>query len=144
MSKQQTNLKGMTTFREKTARINTGRQKELDIARGLAVIFMILIHIVMNLMFVAFVGAWLGICYGISNILPASVMGVMKKFSTNVTVIYVIQYILIIYIQVLIVGETVFSAPIVRGIAAVYTLAAYWGAVAYKKLIATQKAKRTA
>ena len=90
--------------------------------------------IMMNIMYVAFVLAWLGICYFISTILPKLMSDVLKKFSTNVTVIYVMQYILIIYIQVLITGETVFSAPIILGITVLYTVIAYYGAIAYKDI----------
>lgn len=97
--------------------------------------------ILMNVMYVAFVLAWLGVCFFISAILPELLSNVLKRFSTNVTVIYVMQYILIIYIQVLVTGETVFSAPIVLGITVLYTVIAYYGAIAYKKYTAKRTTK---
>lgn len=75
--------------------------------------------ITMNLMYVAFVVGWLGFCYLMASIIPDSLTNILKTFSANVTVIYVIQYILIIYVQVLITDETVFTAPVVLGITTV-------------------------
>ena len=90
-------------------------------------------------MYVSFVLSWLGICYFINSILPESIRNVMKKFSSNVTVIYVIQYILIIYVQVLICQETYFNAAIVIGFTVLYTVIAYFGAILYKKFLAKKE-----
>ena len=96
-------------------------------------------NIFMNVMYVSFVLSWLGLCYFINSILPESIRNVMKKFSSNVTVIYVIQYILIIYVQVLICQETYFNAAIVIGFTVLYTVIAYFGAILYKKFLAKKE-----
>ena len=92
-------------------------------------------------MFVAFVFFWLGICYAVSCFIPKLPSAVLQTFSSNVTPIYVCQYIFILYIQILIVGENTFNVPITLLFFAVYTVLSYYMAKAYKKFRKRNKAK---
>lgn len=97
-------------------------------------------NIFFNIMFIGFVFLWLGICYAIYHILAKPVMKVLEKFSSNVTIIYVCQYILIIYIEVLAFGdEAELNVPFTLLLFIAYTAIAYFASIGYKKLI---KAKR--
>ena len=53
----------------------------------------------------AFALAWFAICYFVSKIIPEGIMDYLKNLSRNITKIYVLQYILIIYSYEFIVGE---------------------------------------
>ena len=58
-----------------------------------------------NVCLLAFVFGWLSICYLISMFIPEGIMAYFIKLSRNITKIYVVQYILIIYTYVFIAGE---------------------------------------
>lgn len=100
-------------------------------------------NIFFNIMFLGFVFMWLGICYAIYHILAKPIMKVLEKFSSNVTVIYVCQYVLIIYIEVLAFGdEAELNAPLTLALAAVYVVISYFAAKFYKSLKAKKKAQK--
>lgn len=58
-----------------------------------------------NICFLAFVFGWLSICYLISLYIPKGILAYLTKICKNITKIYVIQYVLIIYSYVFIAGE---------------------------------------
>lgn len=58
-----------------------------------------------NICFLAFVFGWLSICYLISLHIPKGILAYLTKICKNITKIYVIQYILIIYSYVFIAAE---------------------------------------
>lgn len=58
-----------------------------------------------NICFLAFVFGWLSICYLISLYIPKGILAYLTKLCKNITKIYVIQYVLIIYSYVFIAGE---------------------------------------
>lgn len=88
----------------------------------------------MNLAYIAFILAWLGICFMIGKIIPDFLMNVLTKCSRNITPIYVAQYVLIVYVKAFVVGDAVFNVPVTLLFFAAYTAAAYFAADLYKTL----------
>lgn len=101
-----------------------------------------------NIMYLGFVLFWLGVCYALSAILAKPVKNFLNTCSRNVTPMYVCQYILIIYIEVLAFGdEAELNVPITLALVLAYIVAAYFGAKAWKavgKKIAEKKALKAA
>ena len=94
----------------------------------------------LNVMFIAFVLFWLGVCYALSLLFrDGFIMKLLAKFSSNVTPIYVCQYILIIYVSTLATYDCFYRAPVVTAIFIVFTILAYFMAAGYKKV--TKKSK---
>ena len=62
-------------------------------------------NIFFNIMFIAFVLAWIGLMYLVAKVLPNLIMSCLKTISVLVTPFYVLQYIFIIYIAVLVFGD---------------------------------------
>ena len=97
-----------------------------------------------NIMFIGFVFFWLGLCYAARHILVKPVMKVLETFSSNVTIIYVCQYILIIYIEVLAFGdEAELGVLPTVGLFVLFTVISFFASVGYKKLVKGKKAKKS-
>ena len=58
-----------------------------------------------NLILASFVLFWFGCCYFVSEMLPEVIHQQMLRLSRNLTPMYCIQYVLIIYLQVFFLGE---------------------------------------
>ncbi len=58
-----------------------------------------------NICLLSFVFGWLSVCYLVSRIMPSGVVDYFKKLSSNITKIYVLQYVMIIYTYVFIANE---------------------------------------
>lgn len=98
-------------------------------------------NIFFNIMFVGFVFFWLGLCFAASHIIVKPVMKVLEKLSSNVTVIYVCQYVLIIYVEVLLFGdEAELTVLPTLGLFALFAVISYFVSIGYKKLMKKKKA----
>ena len=58
-----------------------------------------------NICLLSFVFGWLAVCYALSRVIPENLMDYFKMLSRNITKIYVLQYVLIIYSYEFIAGE---------------------------------------
>lgn len=97
-------------------------------------------NIFVNIMFIGFVFFWIGICYALHHITVKPVMKVLEKFSSNVTVIYVFQYVLILYIEVIAFGdEAALNVPLTLALFAAYTIVSYFAAIGYKAFMKKRK-----
>lgn len=102
-------------------------------------------NIFFNIMFIGFVFLWIGICYALYHITAKPVMRVLEKFSSNVTIIYICQYTLIIYIEVLAFGdEAELGVPLTLALFVAYTLISYFASIGYKSMVKKNKAKKAA
>lgn len=102
-------------------------------------------NIFFNIMFIGFVFMWLGICYALFHITPKPVMRILEKFSSNVTIIYICQYILIIYIEVIAFGdEAELGVLLTLALFAVYTVISYFASIGYKSIVKKRKSKKSA
>ena len=100
-------------------------------------------NIFFNIMFIGFVFAWLGICYALYHITAKPVMKVLEKFSSNVTIIYICQYVLIIFIEVIAFGdEAELNVPLTLALFAAYTIVSYFASIGYKSIVRKNKEKK--
>lgn len=92
-------------------------------------------NIFFTIMFTGFVLLWLGVCRGLYHILSKPVMDVLNRLSAYVTPIYVSQYALIIFVEVLIFrDEAELGVPATMGLFALYTVLAYCIAGCYRRI----------
>lgn len=100
-------------------------------------------NILFNIMFIGFVFMWIGICYALYHITAKPVMKVLEKFSSNVTIIYICQYVLIIYIEVIAFGdEAELGVLPTLALFAAYTVISYFASIAYKNFIKKRKSSK--
>lgn len=97
-------------------------------------------NILFNIMFIGFVFMWLGICYALYHITAKPVMKILEKFSSNVTIIYVCQYVLIIFIEVIAFGdEAELGVLLTLALFVAYTVISYFASIGYKKILKKKK-----
>ena len=79
-----------------------------------------------NAFMISFCLAWMAVCYCLSKILSEDALTFAEKCSRNITYIYFFQYVLIIWLQVLFVGEdNLFGTLKVFVLSIIYFVASY-------------------